>query len=448
MFNALLPVIHILIYTIFVGTAADFAEEHPFYAIACLAFMIPAEKFIRKMFGFDKASTVSPMGAAAGGAMIMNAVNKIGNMGPKTDAKQENKPVRTTGTGGTIWKGPSGNSGGGNSGGGNSGGGNSGGGNSGGGNSGGGNPGGVNPGGVNPGGVNPGGVNPGGGNSGGGNSGGGNSGGGNVGPFSGKKIKMNTPPPAPKGIRSALKEARRDRITVPKLKKFGKNVGKRAIRGVAKGFGGAALGTIGVAAGVATGDFQNALTYGIAGAAAGGKLTGKVADRGINEAIRTGSAAKKGYYGGTEYKTRKTIDELMNDVDFTSACNAAGISKTKDKQLLARQFMQNGVTDKEDIVKAVMARKAYEENHGIKRDKVNGRTVIKDKNGRDITSTYKLDNERLIDMAVRHKSIGDAVWADEDSRTKILDRMYNNGQNGLSKDDVQMFEEVISGIKG
>ena len=37
------------------------------YAIVCIGFLMPAEKFVRKMFGFDKATTVGPLGAAAGG---------------------------------------------------------------------------------------------------------------------------------------------------------------------------------------------------------------------------------------------------------------------------------------------------------------------------------------------------------------------------------------------
>ena len=81
-FNALIPVIHILLYTIFVGSAMDFAQQNPIYAIVCIGFLIPAEKFVRKMFGFDKATTSSQIGAAAGGAMVMNAINKIGSKGP------------------------------------------------------------------------------------------------------------------------------------------------------------------------------------------------------------------------------------------------------------------------------------------------------------------------------------------------------------------------------
>lgn len=80
-FNSLLPVIHILIYTIFVTSAEELVDKNPLYAVVCIGFILPAEKFIRKMFGFEKASTVSQVGAAAGGAMVMNAINKISQSG-------------------------------------------------------------------------------------------------------------------------------------------------------------------------------------------------------------------------------------------------------------------------------------------------------------------------------------------------------------------------------
>ena len=80
-FNALMPVMHILLYYIFVGSTMDLAKANPLYALVCIGFLIPAEKFFRKMFGFDKATTSSQLGAAAGGAMVMNAINKFGSNG-------------------------------------------------------------------------------------------------------------------------------------------------------------------------------------------------------------------------------------------------------------------------------------------------------------------------------------------------------------------------------
>ena len=46
--------------------------------LVVIGFMLPAEKFFRKMFGFEKSSSTNQLGAAAGGALIMNAINKMG----------------------------------------------------------------------------------------------------------------------------------------------------------------------------------------------------------------------------------------------------------------------------------------------------------------------------------------------------------------------------------
>lgn len=76
-FNCLLQPVHLLLYTIFIESASQLVNINPVYAIIVLAFFIPAEKFFRRMFGFEKASSVGTMGAAAGGAMLMNMMNKL-----------------------------------------------------------------------------------------------------------------------------------------------------------------------------------------------------------------------------------------------------------------------------------------------------------------------------------------------------------------------------------
>lgn len=89
-FNALLQPFHLIIYTIFLGSASEIATKNPIYAILFLAFIIPSEKLLRKMFGFDKSSTAGAMGAAAsilGGAAVMKtAGNFIGKVGGKGKA--------------------------------------------------------------------------------------------------------------------------------------------------------------------------------------------------------------------------------------------------------------------------------------------------------------------------------------------------------------------------
>ena len=91
MFNSLLQPMHLLLYYIFVV-----------YAIVAIGFLLPAEKFFRKMFGFDKAESAKQVNAAVGGALVANAINnaarKAGRMASKGLAAAEN----LRGSGGNI----------------------------------------------------------------------------------------------------------------------------------------------------------------------------------------------------------------------------------------------------------------------------------------------------------------------------------------------------------
>ena len=96
-FNCLLQPVHLLLYTIFIESASQLVNMNPVYAVIALAFFIPAEKFFRKMFGFERANSVGTIGAAAGGAMLMNMMNKLqGKARQNSSSKQNNKnKVRT-----------------------------------------------------------------------------------------------------------------------------------------------------------------------------------------------------------------------------------------------------------------------------------------------------------------------------------------------------------------
>ena len=77
-FNAILQPFHLIIYTIFLGAASEIATKNPIYAILFLAFIVPSEKLLRKMFGFEKSNTAGAMGAAAGmfgGAAVFKALS-------------------------------------------------------------------------------------------------------------------------------------------------------------------------------------------------------------------------------------------------------------------------------------------------------------------------------------------------------------------------------------
>lgn len=103
-FNALIQPFHLIIYYIVVGSALDLATTNPIYALAAIGFMLPAEKILRKFFGFDKASTAGALGGMLSGALLMQGVNKLsnrlGHSGGKGKASggegKDNKPIRSS----------------------------------------------------------------------------------------------------------------------------------------------------------------------------------------------------------------------------------------------------------------------------------------------------------------------------------------------------------------
>ena len=106
-FNSLLQVVHLFIYCLLVGSSMDFILVNPIYGIVAITFIVPAEKFIRKMFGFDKASTVGTLGAAAGGAAVMGMVSKMrqggGHKGQQGQGESKEQGEKRTATRTTTW---------------------------------------------------------------------------------------------------------------------------------------------------------------------------------------------------------------------------------------------------------------------------------------------------------------------------------------------------------
>lgn len=82
-FNCLIQPVHLLLYTVLIVSAFEFAQENILYSIVALAFMVPAEKFIKEMFGMKSSSPTGTLGAAAGGALVMSMLNKIKAKPPK-----------------------------------------------------------------------------------------------------------------------------------------------------------------------------------------------------------------------------------------------------------------------------------------------------------------------------------------------------------------------------
>lgn len=80
LYNLLIQPVHLILYTMLIGTAFEFSVSNPLYTLVALGFMLQAEKIMRKFFGFEKASTVAG-GSALGGAMAMQAINSLRKIG-------------------------------------------------------------------------------------------------------------------------------------------------------------------------------------------------------------------------------------------------------------------------------------------------------------------------------------------------------------------------------
>lgn len=85
--NAILQPVHLILYAALVSSAMDLVEQNMIYALVAIGFLIPAEKFVKKMFGFDKAETTSNFGSFAGGALAMTGVKQVASLLGKGKSK-------------------------------------------------------------------------------------------------------------------------------------------------------------------------------------------------------------------------------------------------------------------------------------------------------------------------------------------------------------------------
>lgn len=79
--NAIIQPVHLLLYYTLISSAAELAKENFLYAIVAIGFLLPAEKFIKKMFRLDKAETTGALGAVAGGALAMQGMKQLASLG-------------------------------------------------------------------------------------------------------------------------------------------------------------------------------------------------------------------------------------------------------------------------------------------------------------------------------------------------------------------------------
>lgn len=93
--NAILPIIHYILYSILVTSAMDLIITVPLYAIFALAFIVPAEKIVKSMFGLN-AKTPPPPGGFITGAMTAKFLQNAAGFHSKKDKNTEtNKNNKT-----------------------------------------------------------------------------------------------------------------------------------------------------------------------------------------------------------------------------------------------------------------------------------------------------------------------------------------------------------------
>ncbi len=94
MYNLLIQPFHLLIYTILVGSAIELATVSLVYAVVAIYFLMPAEKLLRKFFGFDNAGTLSAAGSFAGGALFSAMIGKLSRPKPPAPKDEDKTPKR------------------------------------------------------------------------------------------------------------------------------------------------------------------------------------------------------------------------------------------------------------------------------------------------------------------------------------------------------------------
>lgn len=80
-FNLLIQPFHLILYTMLVGSAIEFATENLIYSVVAIGFIFQAEKLLRKFFGFDKASTIDTNGSTIAGMAGMAGINLLKRIG-------------------------------------------------------------------------------------------------------------------------------------------------------------------------------------------------------------------------------------------------------------------------------------------------------------------------------------------------------------------------------
>ena len=325
-FNSLLQVVHLFVYCLLVGSSMDFILVNPIYGIVAITFIVPAEKFIRKMFGFDKAETVGTLGAAAGGAAVMSMVNKMkqggghkGQQGQQGQQESKEQGKTRTATRKPNW-----------------------------GTAGSGTQTGTTTTGTQTGTSQAGTFQTGTSQAGTSQTGTSQAGTSQTGTSQAGGAKQTLARP---GVKGGLRAVGR------RFTRKGGPLRKLGITAL-KSLGGLAGATIGVAAGVASGDLSKAAQYGVAGAAAGYASAGKLGNTGLGVVNKVKSYAdtyRQGYNGNSkDEKNRKFDEKFMKSEECKQLVEQYTTGDNKEEvQAKIGEMLQYGITKPEQMDKAL-----------------------------------------------------------------------------------------------
>ena len=111
--NAILQPLHLILYTALVSSSVSLVVQNPFYALVAIAFLIPAEKFVKSMFGFNKAETPGTLGGLGTAALAMSMTGIKGVLGRRGSggSSSSNNKIRTSDEGNEQYISDSGSSG-------------------------------------------------------------------------------------------------------------------------------------------------------------------------------------------------------------------------------------------------------------------------------------------------------------------------------------------------
>lgn len=95
--NAMMQPLHLVLYTALVSSATNLVVQNPIYALVAIGFLIPAEKFVKSMFGFNKASTPGTLGGFAAAAVTAGSLKSLakGITGGGNSSSGGNNKIRT-----------------------------------------------------------------------------------------------------------------------------------------------------------------------------------------------------------------------------------------------------------------------------------------------------------------------------------------------------------------